>query len=317
MMDGQYRSLHLVAADLLPMIEQLSKRDRSLPLAQRRRETIEMLAKSCGSARDVRRSEKFIQGPNGEIRLLVYQPEFARPQVGAFLHLHGGGFVLGAPELGDERNTQITRELGHVVASVAYRLAPEATYPAALEDAYAALLWLARNASALNIDPKRIGIVGESAGGGHAAALALASRDRGEVPLSLQWLIYPMLDDRTGSVVDPHPFAGEFVWTASDNQAAWKAMLGQDAGGIPPGPYAVPARVEDLSGLPPTLIQTGALDLFCEENIDYARRLIRAGVSTELHVYPNAPHGFTLVSDSLVARAARRDAFDVIRRIWG
>jgi triacylglycerol lipase len=149
--------------------------------------------------------------------------------------------------------------------------------------------------------------MGESAGGGLAAGLALLARDRGEHQLAFQHLIYPMIDDRTCTADDPHPFAGEFVWTPSANRFGWTSLLGHEPGRAGVSPYAAAARAEDLSRLPPTYIATGALDLFVEENFEYARRLIRAGVPTELHVYPGAFHGFQWAAQSEVAMAAARD----------
>jgi len=313
-MKGDFKSLHLVSEDLLPIVEQMAARDRSKSLEVRRRERLEALEASLQPNPAVERTERFIVGPEGNIRLLVYKPKSTSGPSAGLLHIHGGGFVMGAPEYEDERNNRIAAELGLVVVSVAYRLAPEASYPSALDDCYAALLWLRDQAAELNVDSSRLGVVGESAGGGHAAALCLLARDRGEVSLAFQWLVYPMLDDRTGSTVTPHDYAGEFVWTGNDNREGWRAMLGHAPGAPPLDRYAVPGRADDLSGLPSTLLQTGALDLFCEEDLEYARRLIRSGVPTEVHVYPGAIHGYPLAKDSIAARATLRDGFDALRR---
>jgi triacylglycerol lipase len=175
---------------------------------------------------------------------------------------------------------------------VDYRLAPETRYPGAVEDGYAALLWLSANAEQLGVDRARIAIGGESAGGGHAAALAIVARDRGEVPICLQVLDSPMIDDRTGSTSDPHPYCGEFVWTSVNNRFGWRALLGVEPGGPQVPTAAAPARLENFAGLAPAFILVGALDLFMEEDVEYARRLIRAGVPAELHVIPGAFHGF-------------------------
>lgn len=241
--------------------------------------------------------QKLVPGPPRapEVRVLVYTPPGGattpRP---AFLHIHGGGYVLGTPEIGDAANRSLCAELGCVVVSVDYRLAPETRFPGALEDCYCALAWLHVNAGQLGVDRDRIAIGGESAGGGHAAALAILTRDRGEYRVCLQSLDSPMLDDRTGSTAEPHPYCGEFIWTAGDNRFGWRALLGVEPGApdVPAG--AVPARVADLRGLPPAFIFVGALDLFMEEDLEYARRLTRAGVSTELHVIPGAFHGFAV-----------------------
>ncbi|MET0270289.1 MAG: alpha/beta hydrolase [Sphingomonas sp.] len=238
--------------------------------------------------------ERHVPGPADapDVRVLVYSPAEAGDGRPAFLHMHGGGYVLGLPELNDASNRTRVLEHGCVVVSVAYRLAPETRFPGALEDGHAALRWLHDEADALGVDRARIAIGGESAGGGHAAALALLARDRGEVPVCFQLLDSPMLDDRTCVDADPHPFTGEFVWTRETNRFGWRALLGCEPGGPDVPAAAAPARAVDLSGLPPTFIAVGALDLFVEEDIAFASRLIRAGVPTELHVIPGAYHGF-------------------------
>ena len=208
----------------------------------------------------------------------------------------------------------LTHNLQCVIVSADYRLAPETSFPGNVEDAYAALAWAATKGAGHGIDPACIGVMGESAGGGLAAALALLARDRGEHRLAFQHLIYPMLDDRTCVLADPHPYAGEFIWTTASNHFGWKALLGQEPGAPDISPYAAPARAEDLAGLPPTYIGTAALDLFVEENLDYARRLLRAGVPLELHVYPGAFHAFNIVPGAKVAAAARRDSLEALRR---
>jgi acetyl esterase/lipase len=240
--------------------------------------------------------ERFVPGPAGapEVRVLVYTPPgqktvMPRP---AYLHMHGGGFVIGNPEINDGSNRSLAAELDCIVVSVDYRLAPETRFPGALEDCYASLLWLYAEAERLGIDRSRIAIGGESAGGGHAVALALLARKRGNIQICLQLLDSPMLDDRTGSSAEPHPHCGEFVWTPNSNRFGWRSLLGAEPGGPEVPVEAVPARAADLTGLPPAFITVGALDLFLEEDMEYARRLIRAGVPTELHVIPGAFHGF-------------------------
>ena len=141
-----------------------------------------------------------------------------------------------------------------------------------------------------------------------AAALALLTRDRGEYRLAFQHLVYPMLDDRTCTTTDPNPYAGEFIWTPASNRFGWTSLLGAEPGGTDVSPYAAPARAADLAGLPPTYIATGALDLFVDENLEYAHRLIRAGVPTELHVYPGAVHGFHFDQTAAVTLKANADS---------
>lgn len=256
---------------------------------------------------EVTREERYIPGPANapEVRVLLYVPRHVSAIRPALVYMHGGGHVSGFAESCDARCTQLAKELGCVVVSVDYRLAPETVFPGGIEDCYSALQWLYSQAKQLNIDPLRIAVGGESAGGGLAASLALLARDRAAVPICFQLLIYPMLDDRTGSatatVVNPN--AGEFVWTAGSNRYCWTSLLGREPGGSDTSAYAAAARAVDLRGLPPAFIAIGALDLFVDESIDYAHRLIRAGVATELHVYPGAVHGFDLVPNARVTVA--------------
>ncbi len=262
--------------------------------------------------------EVSIPAPEGHrIGALVYRPRARadRPRP-AVLHIHGGGYVFGSMYMMDGANRVLAVELDCVVVSVDYRLAPEAPHPGPVEDCYTALRWLHANAHELNVDTARIAVSGESAGGGLAAALALLARDRGEVPLAFQRLIYPMLDDRTCASSDPHPYAGEFVWTRTANHVGWSCLLGHEPGAHGVSPYAAPARATDLAGLPPAFISVGTLDLFVDENMDYARRLIRAGVPAELHVYPGAFHGSDMAVAAAVTQDAQRNALEALRRVF-
>lgn len=189
----------------------------------------------------------------------------------------------------------LAAEFDCVVVNVDYRLAPETAFPGPVEDNYAALKWLHSNAADLGVDPLRIAVMGGSAGGGHAAMLALLARERREIPICFQMLTYPMLDDRTGSAIIPGGAIGKVGWSGEANAFGWSAFLGHRAGeGVPPS-GSVPARVHDLTGLPPTFIGVGALDLFVDEDMEYARRLVRSGVPTAMHVAPGAFHAFDLV----------------------
>jgi triacylglycerol lipase len=264
----------------------------------------------------VERIDERVPGPNEapEVALIVYRPPArARNALPCIYHIHGGGYLAGSAEMMEPSHRPLVEELGCVLVSVNYRLAPETPYPGPLEDCYAGLAWLFENADEFGIDPTRIGVMGESAGGGLAAALTLLARDRGEYRLAFQHLIAPMLDDRTCIAADPHPFAGDYIWTPDSNRFGWRCYLGAEPGSQGVSPYAAPARMADLTGLPPTFVSTGALDLFVDEDMDYARRLTRAGVETELHVYPGAVHGFT-TSNATVARRSIRDSRDALAR---
>jgi acetyl esterase/lipase len=212
----------------------------------------------------------------------------------ALLWLHGGGYIIGTAQQDDALCRRFTRELGITVAAVDYRLAPEHPYPAPLEDCYAALTWLARLPA---VDPARVAIGGASAGGGLAAALALLAHDRGEVTPALQLLAYPMLDDRSGSGPDNPKYR---LWSPKSNRFGWKAYLGTADPKV-----AVPARRDDLGGLPPAWIGVGTNDLFHDEDIDYAERLTAAGVPCRVEVVNGAFHGF----DQMVPKAGVSQSF--------
>jgi acetyl esterase/lipase len=241
--------------------------------------------------------EKMIPGPTGspEVRVLVVgaSPGATKPAV---LHIHGGGYVAGSASA-EKRNIQdISIAHDCIVVSVDYRLAPETRFSGSVEDNYAALRWLYSHARELGVDATRIAIKGESAGGGHAAMLAIVARDRGEIPICFQVLIYPMLDDRTGSTHRVPQFIGRYVWTEESNRFGWTSLLGVPAGSPKVPVNAVPARVSSVAGLPPAFIGTGSIDLFGQEDIDYAGRLISAGVATELNVVPGGFHGFDVIA---------------------
>jgi acetyl esterase/lipase len=224
---------------------------------------------------------------------------------------------LRMPILRSARSSKPER-LDCVIVTVEYRLAPETPFPGSLEDNYAALKWLHAEAASLGADPSRIALAGESAGGGHAAILAIAARDRGEVPVIFQSLVYPMLDDRTGSSRQPPPHIGTFVWTSDFNRRGWQAFLGSVPGGPHAPAGAVPARVDSLAGLPPAWIGTGSLDLFVDEDIEYARRLIDAGVRTELLVVAGAYHGFDLfVPNASVSKSFTLSRYNALARAFG
>ncbi len=254
---------------------------------------------------DVRVTEHFIDGPAGAsaLRVLLIRPVSSPAAAAGLLWVHGGGYVMGSADQDSLQVQQLVSAVGCVAAVVDYRLAPETPHPGPVEDCFAALRWFHAEAVNIGVDPARIGIAGESAGGGLAAALCLLNRDNAAVPVVLQALVYPMLDDRTVVASDPHPFAGEYVWTAEANRFGWSALLGEEPGGEGISPYASPARATDLSGLPPTFLDVGTLDLFFEEDLEYARRLVRAGVPTELHVYAGAFHGYPLAPSSSPATA--------------
>lgn len=210
---------------------------------------------------------------------------------------------MGTPSQDDPRCAAFVHDLDILVVSTYYRLAPEHRFPAALDDCRASWSWLRSNASRFGIDPSRIAIGGESAGGGLAASLAQRLRDEGGPQPAGQLLVYPMLDDRTAARRElDRP--RHLIWNNTSNLTGWSCYLGRAPGAASVPDYSVPARRDDLRGLPPAWIGVGRLDLFLEENRDYARRLKQAGVQCQLNEVPGAVHGFaTLLPDAPVSRA--------------
>ena len=229
----------------------------------------------------------------GDVPVRVQRPAGEASAPGpAVLWLHGGGYILGKAAQDDKNCRDICRQLGATVAAVDYRTAPEHPFPAALDDAHDALVWLA---SQPEVDASRIAIAGASAGGGLAAALALEARERGEVRPAFQLLVYPMLDDRTTlrRDIDERGFR---LWTNRSNRFGWISYLGTEPGFPGITAPASPARAEDLSGLPPAWIGVGSLDLFCDEDVAYANRLEEAGVECRLEVVEGAFHAFDMIA---------------------
>lgn len=255
-----------------------------------------------------------IAGPGGPLDVYLYDPAPGTPGRAALLHIHGGGMIMGSASVMQAGPAAMAQSLGIPVASVEYRLAPEHPFPAPQEDCLAALKWLHNEAETLGVDRQRIGIIGESAGGGLAAAVALMARDQDGPKLAAQFLTYPMLDHRTGgpNCQYNNPFTGEFIWTAASNRYGWGALRGSYAPTDHRKGWFSPSLAEDLSGLPPTWIGTGSLDLFLDEDLDYARRLVAAGVPVELHSYPGAIHAFNAVAGSRLAQAFGRDLMGAI-----
>lgn len=300
-------SRHLVAPEFLAALDAFPSVDFAAGLEAYRGDFIlEAMPSPPPELASIACEERFVAGPDGapDLRILIYSPPQASEKPGpALLNIHGGGYVMGAPEQNAMANRDKALRLGCPVIATSYRLAPETPWPGAVEDCYAALRWMHDNAAELGIDPQRIAISGESAGGGHAAALAIHARNRlrenADAPrICFQLLDSPMLDDRTGTGGDPHPYSGEFLWRPDLNQYGWKALLGMEPGGETVPEAAVPARVADLTGLPPTCITIGSLDLFLEESLEYARRLTRAGVLVELHVIAGGFHGYTIAKQA-------------------
>ncbi|TVZ02219.1 alpha/beta hydrolase [Trebonia kvetii] len=298
------------APDLVRLIAQLPRRDLA-DLAAVRAAVAETAAAIPVDTSGVDVTEH--RTPDG-VKVRLYRPErAASPPYGAILHAHGGGFVMCDLESSHARNTELSRELGVPLVSVDYRLAPEHPFPAALEDTYAALRWLAAEAPSLGADPDRIALHGTSAGAGLVAGLALQNRDDGGPVPCFQYLGIPMLDDRmrTGS---SRQFTDTPMWDAGKAATSWNAYLGSVVPGSPDvSHYAAPARATDLAGLPPAYISVMEFDPLRDEGIGYAQALLAAGVPVELHVFPGTFHGAAMAApDAAIVQRERAEEIAVL-----
>ncbi|MEV6115226.1 alpha/beta hydrolase [Streptomyces sp. NPDC052109] len=255
--------------------------------------------------------------PDGpDVTLVSARPAGIAGPLPLLYYLHGGGMITGnawsvLPRL--LREWAVTLELA--VVSVEYRLAPMARYPAAVEDCYAGLVWVAEHAAGLGVDAGRVVVGGKSAGGGLAAALALLTRDRGGPAPIGQLLLCPMLDDRDDTF-SGRQMAGTDTWDRTSNTTAWQALLGDRYGAQDLPPYAAPARATDLTGLPPAYIEVGSAETLRDEAVAYAQAIWQAGGRAELHVWPGAFHGFdTLAPRAALSRDARASRTHWLRRI--
>ena len=284
---------HLIHPDVREPLEQLLAAipggfNSIADIVQRRATVTQLLAAlKIPPNPNVISEDRTVPGPEGapDIKVRIYRPVDATGTLPAIYFIHGGGMILGDIDGEDAVATQICERVDAVVASVEYRLAPENPYPAPVEDCYAGLVWMARHASELRFDPERLAVYGGSAGGGLTIATSMLARDRGFPALRFQMPIYPMIDDRN-ETSSSHEITDIGMWDRAANIEAWKWYLGDGK----PDQYAAPARAEDLTGLPPTFIDVGTVDLFRDEDITFAMRLMQAGVPTELHVNPGAYH---------------------------
>ncbi|KQZ70647.1 alpha/beta hydrolase [Nocardioides sp. Root151] len=254
-------------------------------------------------------------GPDGEpdVPVLIFSPndqESARPAV---VYAHGGGFVTGSADGDLALPAQMAAATGAVVISVNYRLAPETPFPGPVEDCYAVLLWVEKNSESLGIDPARIAVAGVSAGACFAAAMTLMARDRNGPEICFQMLDIPVLDDRC-STPSMLAYPDAPIWTVKSARASWRHYLGPDASGDVPA-YAAPARAHDLTGLPPAYVVVAEYDPLRDEGIDYARRLLGAGVPTELHLFPGTFHGSGgAIPAAAVSQRMRAEALTALKK---
>lgn len=251
---------------------------------------------------------------SAKLRLRIYQPINPANATPVLIWMHGGGYIIGKPEIEDPVCIQFVRELGISVVSVDYRLAPKHPFPAGLEDCYFALMWAKENATSFGFDINRMAVGGTSAGGGLAAALAQLAYDRQEISPLFQLLVYPMLDDRTAFRTDIDDSLS-LPWSQKSNRFGWQSYLGKSFGKEEIPHHAVPARRSDLSGLPNAWIGVGTLDVFFEEDTAYAQRLREAGVACELEIVQGAFHGFDVFDPNIpIVQEFRRSQIAALRK---
>ncbi|MBM9465721.1 alpha/beta hydrolase [Nakamurella leprariae] len=279
-----------------------------------RRATVDQMLASMPVVENpnVAKEDRAVPGPAGDpdVTVRISRPKSATGTLPGIYYIHGGGMVLGSVAGEDATASRLCDEVGAVVVSVEYRLAPEHPHPAPVEDCYAGLVWTAEHAAELGIDPDRLAVYGGSAGGGLALGVALLARDRGGPALRFMMPIYPMIDD-TNTTPSSQEIVDVGIWDRAGNLEAWAWYLG----GKPADQYAAPTRAADLSGLPPAFIDVGTVDLFRDEDIAFAQRLMQAGVSCELHINPGSYHASeTFAPDAALTQRIWAMRIDALRR---
>lgn len=314
-MTGERPASYAIDEELAPLLPLLPTVDITDPVVAR--EAIAAFTEAGGLEARVDRtgltiSDHLVPAPDGpDVVVRVYRPEERAEQRAGLVYIHGGGFVIGTIETEEMNTIALVRNLGVVAASVDYRLAPEHPFPAGLDDCTAVLGWLHRRAEDFGIDATRIGVYGQSAGGGLAAALALRARDRGGPQICFQFLGMPELDDRLDTP-SMRAFVDTPMWNRPNAVLSWRHYLGELDGDVP---YeAAPARAADLSGLPPAYICAMEFDPLRDEAVDYASRMLQAGVPTELHVFPGTFHGCSFISEAAVTQRAYEEGLVALRR---
>lgn len=319
------RSPHTFDPELaaaLAMMPEVDITDLAAARAAQAGQIAAALAASDSAGVDV--SDLLAPGPPGapDVMLRVYRPQCRVRGAGPLpvvYGIHGGGFVLGSPDVDHDWNLLLCRELEVLVASVDYRLAPEHPFPAALEDCYAGLRALTDHAGALGIRADRIALWGDSAGAGLAAALTLLCRDRGGPAVCFQHLCSPALDDRL-ETASARLFTDTPVWNRHNACLSWDAYLGADVRATAAvSAYAAPARAAagDLTGLPPAYISVMEFDPLRDEGVDYAHALTSASVPTRIRMLPGTFHGAWAVDHAGVIRDATEEAINVLGAALG
>ena len=300
-----------IAPELLPFLDQFPVLELTRENLRQTRDELNSMSRQAVALIDgfdhIDVRDEWIAGPGGEkdLRLRLYSSSRVSGTRPCLLWIHGGGYILGCPEMDEMHLCRAADQLGCLVVAVDYRLAPDHPFPAGLDDCDAALGWMLENADALGIETESLVLGGGSAGGGLAAALALRARDERPGAISYQCLIYPMLDHRN-TAPKPGQARDYFLWDHEKNRFAWEAYLSPNDLTLDAAPFASPARAERLADLPPTYLCIGDQDLFYEECLEYARRLRESKVAVELEVVPGAPHAFDKLPAPLSERSLQR-----------
>jgi acetyl esterase/lipase len=266
-----------------------------------------------GSPSDVTISDYQVTVGDGSIiAARLYKPT-AASKGGGVIYLHGGGMICGSVDIYDPMIRHYADLSGVPFLSVDYRLAPEYVGTRPAQDCFDVTRWFYENAEKFHVDPNRIAVMGDSAGGGLAASVAIQARDAG-IHLARQILIYPMLDDRNTTPRGALELAA--TWSYDDNFTGWNALLGTATGGDSVSPTAAPARLADFEELAPAYVEVGELDIFRAECVAYATSLAEADVSCELHVHPGAPHGYEWIApESELFRRVIAERMRVVRSL--
>jgi acetyl esterase len=310
----------MIDPELQGIVELMPVFDLSDPVAARAsfEEILATIVTEIPGVETLEIEDRLVPGWEGdpEVTVRIYRPRQAAGPGPGILMIHGGGFMIGSVDSEHAGGAMLAIAVGAVVVSVDYRLAPEHPFPAALHDCYSALRYMAGEADALGIDPDRIAVSGGSAGGGLAAATTLLARDLGGPALCFQMLHIPELDDRL-ETPSMRRFVDSPLWNQPLAVQSWRAYLGELSGRDDIPALAAPSRADDLSGLPSAYVSTAENDPLRDEGIDYAQRLLQAGVSVELHQFPGTFHGSALVTTAAISKRAQAESVVVLRRALG
>lgn len=316
MHDNKKRSEHLIDPEVKGILDDIGNIGISQESYLMIREQFASTVNNVTETYDVELEEIYVDNlfDSSKVRLVIIRPKHKTGEKHPLIYsIHGGGMVIGNPEMDNEFHAFLAHNYNFIAVSVDYRLAPEYVQPVQLQDCYSGIKWCVDNALDLNIDKNKIAVSGISAGGGLAGGLALYIRDKKEFTIHHLRLIIPMLDDQTAAR-EISPYNGEFAWTNENNYFGWKSVLNQEPGSEDISLYYSPARAKTLASLPSTYLSVGAIELFAEETLEFAKKLIREGVPTELHVYPGYHHFASSVKDAYHTKRETESSLNALLR---